>query len=60
MGSVLGHSGPSISHLMFADDSVLFCRATEGECIRLKMILDMYEHASGQVINYQKSGIFFQ
>ena len=50
---------PSISHLLFADDSFLFFRANEVETNALKKILDDYANASGQMINMQKSEIFF-
>ncbi|MCH99842.1 hypothetical protein A2U01_0020857, partial [Trifolium medium] len=50
---------PSISHLFFTDDSFLFCKATISEATNLKHILDTYEVASGQAINYQKSAITY-
>ena len=50
---------PKITHLFFADDSFLFSRATSNECNKLKEILCMYESASGQKINTEKSSIFF-
>lgn len=48
-----------ISHLFFANDSFLFVRATENEVGVLKDFLSIYERASGQAINMQKSEIFF-
>ncbi|XP_057775198.1 uncharacterized protein LOC130994182 [Salvia miltiorrhiza] len=54
-----GRRGPAISHLMFTDDCVFFCRASTTECANLKRVLGVYELALGQAINYQKSGIFF-
>ncbi|KAL5839078.1 hypothetical protein ACOSQ4_011686 [Xanthoceras sorbifolium] len=39
---------PQVSHLFFADDSLIFLRASEVECVGLKKILDCYERASGQ------------
>ena len=51
--------GPRISHLFFADDSLVFCRAKQEECDVVKQILSAYELASGQLINFQKSAITF-
>ncbi|KAG6405897.1 hypothetical protein SASPL_133491 [Salvia splendens] len=48
-------SAPPVSHLFFADDSILFCRASEMEALALKNILRIYEEASGQKINLDKS-----
>ncbi|KAJ9556757.1 hypothetical protein OSB04_011371 [Centaurea solstitialis] len=47
----------AISHLFFADDAFFFCRATVDEVRHLKHMLTTYEEASGQAINYAKSGI---
>ncbi|XP_043809044.1 uncharacterized protein LOC122722412 [Manihot esculenta] len=62
-GSLQGYrvsrGGPQISHLFFADDSLIFFRASVQEALELKRILRMYENASGQVINLQKSSISF-
>lgn len=50
---------PIVSHLLFADDSFFCFRASRGECEEIKKILTDYENASGQAINFNKSGIFF-
>lgn len=58
-GCRIHRQAPSITHLLFADDSFLFCRATMEEVNEIKSILQAYEVDSGQAINFQKSGIFF-
>ena len=47
------------THLLFADDSLLFCRATIKESGKILEILNMYEEASGQKINRSKMTLFF-
>ena len=51
---------PSVSHLFFAEDSVLFCWANESECQVILDILDVYERGSGQKINKDKTNIYFR
>lgn len=38
-GVSICRNGPQVSHLFFADDSVLFCQVKESEC---QVILDIY------------------
>lgn len=52
-------NGPEISHLFFADDSLLFTRANRQECSVIVDILNKYEAASGQKINLDKSEVSF-
>lgn len=49
----------TISHLIFADDSLVFSTASVTECKHLKEIFDRYEKASGQIFNFDKSSMFF-
>lgn len=50
-GVTISSCGPSVNHLLFADDSLLFCRATESECHQINEILSSYECASSQKVN---------
>uniref|UniRef100_A0A2N9F4S2 Reverse transcriptase domain-containing protein n=1 Tax=Fagus sylvatica TaxID=28930 RepID=A0A2N9F4S2_FAGSY len=58
-GIAISRGGPKLTHLFFADDSVLFCRATLMECNTILEILRKYERASGQQINQDKTTLFF-
>ncbi|XP_073136897.1 uncharacterized protein [Henckelia pumila] len=58
-GSQVCRGALSISHLLFADDSVMFFRANIRECQAVKEILHNYEMASGQAVNFGKSGVMF-
>lgn len=50
---------PSVNHLFFADDTLIFSKATDGETNSIWVILRDYGLASGQVINFDKSAVFF-
>lgn len=49
----------NISHLFFTDDAILFAKANQAECDKILKILDTYNKASGQLLNYSKSGVSF-
>lgn len=58
-GMKLAPNCPTISHLLFADDSLFFCRSTRTECEYMVSLFDKYEAASGQKINFAKSSVIF-
>lgn len=51
-----------LNHLFLADDSLIFCKATDQEWGRLTEILDCYEQTLGQWLNKDKTKtlIFFR
>jgi hypothetical protein len=59
VGINFGPQGPNITHLLFADDSVVFLEASEENLSTLREVLKFYEDCSGQRVNKQKSSIFF-
>lgn len=50
---------PTISHMLFAYDLYLYCKADTNEATKVLKMLEVYEKASGQKINSGKSSIFF-
>lgn len=58
-GLRIARQAPVISHLFFADDSLLFFKANSVEAETIKRVLTLYEHNSGQTVNYNKSSITF-
>ena len=59
IGVNIAPSAPRISCLLFADDSLLFCKTSYQACQKLKEILDTFCAQSGQLINFHKSSIVF-
>ena len=58
-GASICRGAPKVSYLLFADDSLLFCRATQNEVEVVSEVLQTSANASGQCINLEKSSVFF-
>lgn len=55
----LCRKGLKLTHLLFTDDNILFCRATIDECEKILNLLKIYERASSQKVNKNKTALFF-
>ena len=58
-GVKVAESAPAISHLLFADDCLLFFKANLESVNHIRDVLELYCNASGQRVNLDKSSIFF-
>lgn len=58
-GLQVTQKSPFVNHLLFADDTMLFCKTDVKNCKALKNILKRYEKSSGQSINLDKSTVTF-
>jgi hypothetical protein len=58
-GICIAKSCPPINHLLFADDLIIFAKATSTEALALSGCLQKYCSWSGQKINSGKSSILF-
>ena len=54
-GLKFGRGDIGVSHLFFADDSLVFMEANRREVNTFKEIINVYAKASGQAINFHKS-----
>jgi hypothetical protein len=58
-GLAIAQNAPKISHLFFADDNIIFCKANKAEATQLKEVFEEYQRISGQKINMDKSEMTF-
>jgi len=58
-GIAIATNAPAISHLLYVDDSILFCKAKCDEANTIMKVLKDYQQASGQKVNMDKSEMIF-
>ena len=58
-GVAVCRRAPCISHLLFADDSLIFCKVSQEEVQVILDVLQTYAASSGQCINFEKSFFYF-
>ena len=58
-GVAVSRGALSISHLFFANDSIIFYQVSILECERVLKVLEDYERDSGQKVNKEKIALYF-
>ncbi|KAL0361132.1 UNVERIFIED_CONTAM: hypothetical protein Sradi_3797700 [Sesamum radiatum] len=58
-GVRVSRNRPRVSHLLFADDTLIFCDATPEAILTIHDVLTKFEGGTGLQVNYQKSAIVF-
>lgn len=58
-GIAVCKGAPRISHLLFADNCIVFCRASFKGGSRVLKVLEDYEGDSGQKLKKEKTSLFF-
>jgi hypothetical protein len=58
-GVVVCRNAPSISHLLFADESLILMKANLSNATSLNQVLEQYCACSGQMVSEAKCSIFF-
>ncbi|XP_074336502.1 uncharacterized protein LOC141673654 [Apium graveolens] len=57
-GLQMGKEGKKISHLQYADDTIVFLQGNEESILGIKKVLQCFQLLSGLKINFQKSSLY--
>ena len=57
-GIKVGRNEMSVSHLQYADDTIIFCKSQVDQLLNVKRVLRCFEVISGFKINFFKSSMF--
>ncbi|CAN1132549.1 Transposon TX1 uncharacterized 149 kDa protein [Linum perenne] len=58
-GLTLNSGCPTLTHVLFADDTIIFGDASVAEAMKIRSTMERYANITGQVINNEKSSIMF-
>ena len=53
----INSTGIRVSHLLFVDDTVLFCDASKEQILSIRLVLTCFQAFIGLKVNVGKSGI---
>ena len=56
----VARANPSVSHILFVDDSLFFCKVEPRECEEVMKVVRKYGKASGQCSNFDKFSLLFR
>ena len=56
---IIARNSPGISNLLFADDSLIFFKATVEEAVTMKRVLSTFHRCTGQLLSESKCSLLF-
>ncbi|CAN1306590.1 Putative ribonuclease H protein At1g65750 [Linum perenne] len=59
VGLQLNRRCPTLTHVLFADDTIIFGEASAKEAINIRTTMEKYANLTGQTLNNEKSSIMF-
>ncbi|KAL6138171.1 hypothetical protein ACLB2K_063456 [Fragaria x ananassa] len=59
-GIEICEQAPAVNHLLFADDNMLYAKASTQACNMIQEVIEIYSRASSQVVSMAKSYVVFR